>query len=264
MTDTASAAPAAPFTIATWNLKCATRPRRWTSAFVDAVTGLDADIVVLTEYASPTSECRFAQSLREAGFCHTCVTSRVDGQNQVLIASRHEMQRGELRAAAVIGPAVPPNFLHVVVPDLGVDILGLRIPDYSGDRLRRHATWDWLELAAKKLVAGQAVLIGDFNADIRYKPAHCGDRFKRLTATGWQHAEPVGWSYWNPSGHAARLDHLLVSPRRMVESVRYVSESGGHALVGRKPGRPLGDLQPVAENALSDHAALVGRITARA
>ena len=92
-------------------------------------------------------------------------------------------------------------------------------------------------------------IAGDFNTDVSYPRARCGDRPARLVASGWQHAAPpAGASYYTLRNEGKRIDHAFVSQHFAIQQACYVTESAGHRLIG-KPA-----------DALSDHAALVADI----
>ncbi|NLX49079.1 MAG: endonuclease/exonuclease/phosphatase family protein [Methanospirillum sp.] len=136
--------------------------------------------------------------------------------------------------------------LHVRARDLELDILGLRIPDYSRTPARRRECWDWIESVARAMLLHPSVILGDFNTDPTYSPARCGDRFRRMEAEGWHHAKPPGSSYWTPGGGRGRqLDHAFFSPHFRIAGAGYVRASNGFAFAGKGP------------DALSDHAALL-------
>jgi endonuclease/exonuclease/phosphatase family metal-dependent hydrolase len=126
-----------------------------------------------------------------------------------------------------------------------LDVLGIRIPDFSRAPRLRRATWDWVEAAAASMLDRRAVILGDLNTDPEYPPSRCGERFEKMAAIGFTHATPKdGASYWTLEGEPKRLDHGFVSPRLRIERAAYVAQAGNHVLAGSKPS-------------LSDHAALV-------
>ena len=151
---------------------------------------------------------------------------------------------GPIRAPE-IARSVPSNALQVRLPNEGIDILGLRVPDYSKDPRTKRACWDWVIDTANSLKDRPSVLIGDFNTDPKYSKSRCGDCFGKLTDAGWQLASPPpGGSYWSLNGHSVRIDHAFVSRHFTIAAAAYVSESHGHIFAGNAP------------DVFSDHAAL--------
>jgi endonuclease/exonuclease/phosphatase family metal-dependent hydrolase len=127
-----------------------------------------------------------------------------------------------------IDVSVPSNVLHVRLARL--EILGLRIPDYSRRLALRRECWSWIHKVAEEMLHGPSVIIGDFNTDPAYPPAKCGDCILALVASGWIWAEASGWSYTSPTGAVRRLDHAFVSPHLRVTGAEYVrSTQSDHA-----------------------------------
>lgn len=204
-------------------------------------------MIVLTEFVPGPSRAAFLEQLRAGGLSHVLVSNAPSdkGFNHLLIAAREPLSVGPLAPPPGIDPHVCTNALHARLPGRGLDVLGIRIPDFSRMPGLRRSTWDWIEAAASLLGERSAVILGDFNTDPAYPPSRCGDRFQRMAALGWQHAAPPeGASYWTPRRAPRRLDHALASPRLDVNNANYVTSVHGYTLAG-------------GEGALSDHAALV-------
>ncbi len=230
-----------------WNLNHRARPRVVPEGVSRAIAALAPDVAVLTEYVSRNSHERFIGQLAALGLPHAMASGKVPGQNQVLVASRQRFERGSLRAPD-IEPAFPPNVLHVTLPEAGVGILAMRVPDYSHKAPLRRACWDWIESTAATVRHAPFVILGDLNIDPGYPPKQCGDRIPRLVASGWHWAlPPQGGSFWPlKGGTPKRLDHAVVTRHFHRVSAAYVEEVDGIRL-GARGGR----------GALSDHAALV-------
>lgn len=231
--------------LVTWNLNHRTHQKRIPAAVVDALAALEPDLVVLTEYVHGPARASFLEALAGAGLGHHALSVPTPGENHVLIAARAPLERGDILAPS-IAPAVPSNALHVRSAALGVDVLGMRLPDYSRAPATRRACWDWILATADAAKDRPFVILGDLNTDPAYPRSRCGDRIVMLVDQGWHHALPAeGDSYWGPGGAARRLDHAFVTPHFTVTAATYVASVDGHLLGGRGP------------QALSDHAALV-------
>lgn len=231
--------------IVAWNINSRARAKAFRDGFVEALSALEADLVVLTEYVTHDSHEMALDKLAGAGLRHRLSTEPTTGENQVLILSRWELIRGKITGPPIY-PSVPSNVLHVHVPEAGLEVLGLRMTDLREWPKLRRAWWDWLESVAEQCVNRPFLIAGDMNTDATYSRARCGDRPARLVAGGWQHAAPSeGASYYTTTNLPKRIDHAFVTKLFCVREARYATESGGHRLMG-KPAE-----------ALSDHAALV-------
>lgn len=210
-----------------------------------AIDALAPDAIVLTEYVPSRSSDAFVEQLRAFGLGHTLMSKETERENHVLIASRTWMEPGEIFAPP-IARSVPSNALHVRLPENGLEILGIRVPDYSREPPIRIKCWEWIEETMAIAIRRPFIVLGDFNTAPHYSRARCGDRIGKLQSNGWQFASPAeGASYWTPKGHAVRIDHAFVSPHFVIRNARYVTEVGEYVFAGKRPG------------ALSDHAALV-------
>jgi hypothetical protein len=92
------------------------------------------------------------------------MSKRALKENQVLIDSNTTLECGKILAPTNIDKSLLSNVLHVLLPEKGFDIIGLRVPDYS---------------------------------EPDDSQAKCGDRINQLKDNGWQHSIPIsGASYW--------------------------------------------------------------------
>jgi len=134
--------------IIAWNINHRTLEMAIPDQMVEALVSLTPDVIVRTEYVHGPSRGSFLATLAKHGFGHWCVSDPWPQENQVLIAARTDLERGSIRAPE-IDRSVPSNVLHVHLPQDGVEILGLRVPDHSKDAKTKRACWDWiLETAA--------------------------------------------------------------------------------------------------------------------
>jgi endonuclease/exonuclease/phosphatase family metal-dependent hydrolase len=235
--------------IVAWNINHKAREKKIPEQLAEAIASLGPDVIVLTEYVQGLSRNAFHASLAHHGFCNWLVSECRPRENHVLVAARTALERGSIRAPE-IAPSVPPNALHVRLPQEGLEILGLRVPDYSKDPKTKRACWNWIIETAASVKDRPFVMIGDCNTDPKYPPNKCGDCIKRLVDDGWQLASPAeGSSFWTLNGHSVRIDHAFVSRLLVVEGASFVTKFDRHAFAGEEPG------------ALSDHAALSIDIT---
>ncbi|HEX4825835.1 MAG TPA: endonuclease/exonuclease/phosphatase family protein [Candidatus Polarisedimenticolaceae bacterium] len=230
-----------------WNLNHRVSKKVIPPLTVSAITAARPDVLVLTEYVEGPSHEWFVRELDDAGLSHVLISAEFEGNNRVLIAARRPLFPGPLQAPP-LDSSSPPNSLHVVVPELELNVLGIRMPAFEGrgaGRLR-NAWWDWMAEAAATIREGQAVLAGDLNTDPERRGPSGGIRLQRLVASGWRRALPLdGHSWWDLRGRGYRLDHVFVTPTLELIGAEYVTRFGDHQLVGRKNGFS------------SDHAALL-------
>ncbi len=213
-------------------------------AMVQVVGRLDPDLIIFTEYVPGPSNDEFLNGLAECGLSHVRQSDYVPRENAVLIASRMPLKKGTL-SGPPIHKSIPSNVLHVVVDELDLDLVGIRIPDYSRDPETRRACWDWVLSIREQLNARNSMMIGDFNTDPKYPPSRCGDRIEMLSHKGWECASPEeGVSYWSLKGSPCRIDHAFVSGNAIIRRSAYIAACGEYVLAS------------VNHDGLSDHAAI--------
>jgi endonuclease/exonuclease/phosphatase family metal-dependent hydrolase len=229
--------------LVTWNVNHRIREKALSPNLAAAIFSLGPDVLILTEFVPGHTREIFYESLANWGLKFRLCSAKTDKQNHVMIFSRSRLEAGDIFAPP-ISPAVPSNVLHVRVVDLGMEVLGVRIPDFSKDPSLRRECWEWILHTAEHIKDRPFVILGDFNTDPRYPKSRCGDRIAMLVDQGWQHAIPLsGASFWTLKGAPVRIDHGFVSRHFAVISAEYVRSNGEFVFAGRQ--------------GLSDHAALV-------
>lgn len=237
--------------IATWNLNNRVGRVRFRPDAAKAVADLDADVLVLTEYFPQEHHDAFAACLVAGGWKEPLISREpAEKANRVLITARLRFERVKL-ALPDQDEQFPANMLAVRVPDVGISILGLRVPYYSGDSFPRlRPSWDWIEATAATMVAEPSVIVGDLNVGLKSTKRRCGDAFRRMLESGWQRANPTGPGGFMKNGAHSEIDHLLASTSCDIHSARYVTTLGERVLAGTR-------------EALSDHALLVADVVPR-
>lgn len=206
-----------------WNLNHRAARRNFPEWVAEAVSGEAPDVVVFTEYVEGPRHDGFLAALSSHGLHHASVSSPCHRQNQVLIASREPHARGGIEAPP-IHPSVPPNTLHVRLEQSGVDILGFRMPAFTGRESHlKRPTWNWLLEVATSLRSSPAIIAGDFNTAPGDSDSDCGDCLDTLARTGWQHARPAdGYSWRHRRSERGRaIDHAFLSPSLELKSSAY-------------------------------------------
>ncbi|KKH50170.1 endonuclease/exonuclease/phosphatase family protein [Methanosarcina sp. 1.H.A.2.2] len=231
----------------TWNINHRTCNKKIPYHMAKAIASLTPDVIVLTEYVPGSSHQIFIEQLDSYGFTHHFMSKRALKENQVFIAANTKLECGNILAPTNIDKSLPSNVLHVLLPEKGFNILGLRMPDYSKLPKIKRQCWDWIQKIAEENVDLPFVIMGDFNTDPVDSKAKCGDRINQLRDNGWQHSMPSsGASYWAiRNGSGRRLDHAFVSRHFDVMATEYISESSSYVFAGKK------------SEAMSDHAVLL-------
>jgi endonuclease/exonuclease/phosphatase family metal-dependent hydrolase len=133
------------------------------------------------------------------------------------------------------------NFLHVIVPALGIELVGLRVPAYA-NRGYLDAYWKRLIAVIASARTRTILFIGDFNADPD-STYHIGAKqFAELRETGWLLPSPAGMHSFK-SG--TRIDHVVASSSFSPLHASYVDAISNIPLCG------------AAKVAVSDHAPIV-------
>jgi len=232
--------------LAAWNVAHQIRQRPFPADVLRAFLTLRPDVVISTEYVPGPDHKRVVADLKAEGFECVHISARVERQNQVLVATRLPSEPGNWSAPA-IRPQVPPNFLHVIISELDLNIVGLRVPMFvSGDTASEHQYRDWLRDQAETWGTRSTVVIGDLNVG-PHKPRSWQWRsLQSFSESGWSPVTPdIGWSFMSKTGQSARIDHALLSPTLASLDSSYVAEAADVVLAGRHPPAP------------SDHAVLV-------
>jgi exonuclease III len=215
--------------IVAWNILHGGGARRMPEVVL-SLLGLDPDLVVLTEYRT-TVGGQIRGVLADHGLSHQACTDPPRGVNGVLIASRRSVRvrPDSLDAGHPDGQSAwHRRWLEVLLPDLGLSLAGLHIPD-EGRPTERAAFWQGVVGVARRRVSEPSVLIGDFNTgrpmvDGRAGAFTCAELLGTLWTLGyrdawrelhpnaheptWVGAGPVG----TPWGGALRIDAAFVSP----------------------------------------------------
>jgi exonuclease III len=225
--------------IVSWNLAHQTYNRPLRDGFLPAIAQLRPDVLLLNEYVHGTHASDFETGLRQLGLTHHLVSNRLEKNNQVLIASRHELQRGDLTGPETESKGGESNFLHVRIPKLDVEVVGVRVPAYQDEAVLRKY-WEDLTTLISRAANRRIVFAGDFNADPESEHYIGGKYLAHLSWKDWAISEADGESFYTGS----RLDHALVSSGLAIKSSAYLRELDGKLICG--PGSQY----------VSDHAAL--------
>jgi endonuclease/exonuclease/phosphatase (EEP) superfamily protein YafD len=117
---------------------------------------------------------------------------------------------------------------------IGLSIVGARVPWYSSETKTAHSrplAWEWLKTTADSLKFVPAIIIGDLNVTASARI------FRRTFTEPWQRAAHEEDTFVGHSGKKSAIDHIIATDHCILSEAR------------------------VEKHALSDHAALVSRVT---
>ena len=235
-----------------WNVNHRAARRPIPPWLIRAIAAESPDVVSLTEYVVGPDHDRFLGELANSGLLHSALTARLNGSNQVLVASREPLTPGAVQGAT-FNENIPPNFLNVQMMGTGLDVIGFRMPAYvREERPVKRLTWEWLIDAVRPLREHPTVLLGDFNTAFGDPPSRCGDCLDAMIANGWVPAVPTdgfSWRGYN-GGTGRRIDLAFLSPsvKELAVSYSWSFRDLGEEASAMRVGRP-------------DHAMLLLEVT---
>jgi hypothetical protein len=198
------------------------------------LTALEPDMVIVAERLPHSGRQRLLAAMAAVGLEHQLAPEAGPQQRRMLIASRMKLVAGVLKAD-MSGCHRPPDVLHAYAPDGGLDVLGLRIADGGTRASTRHDSWKWLLRAAAVLKHRRAVMLGDFELDVRHDHAAAQNQLRHLTGNGWQRAvQADGADYCTTGDAGLRLDHAFLSPSIQRIDARYALAVAGIRLAGTR------------------------------
>ena len=232
-------------TIAAWNLHHATDERKIPDEVTTVIESLKPDVLVLTEYVDGASRLGFKDALRSRlGFNQKIgISETVVGQNHVLIASKASQVAPPVRLPCpTFTKAAETNFLHRYLPDIGLDVVGFRVPDYK-PAAQRASYWEQLEVCILAARDRNAVFIGDFNWQPSEKRTASALAIKRIKQAGFQVVTPdEPWSFINAKGTGtSKIDHAVLTPSLSCRAARYIYKEGDVVLAGPSRDKPVSD-----------------------
>jgi len=198
--------------ILAWNVHGGSHP-----GVVDVLRGSNADLVVLSD-CHPNHYLRIGGALRDQGFTWLAGSNQ-SGRTGLLLASRQEMRPGPTQSSTL-----PAHWMHVVLPDAYMSVVGVYGPLYRAGTTRLVPRfWEGLLEAAETLANSPALIVGDLNTapascdSSTRQPLQAAKYLQKLQEAGWRdayreiHGAAEAYSYWNYQG-SFRIDHAA-SPR---------------------------------------------------
>lgn len=238
--------------IATWNLNNRVGRVRFRPEAANAAVALGADVLVFTEFFPQLHEKRFRETLSSAGWTEQLMSpTPTEVANRILIASKFPVNPLQIEFPA-FDQQFPANLAAVLIPSIGLSIVGVRVPAYSAQEssLLLQA-WEWIETTAALLSGCPAIILGDLYVSTGSTASRGGDQFRRILANGWKRASPTeGATFFGHNGRTSEIDHILATDHCTISEAVCIKTAGGFELCD-------------SQDAISDHAALLCQIEPR-
>lgn len=178
------------------------------------LAGLDADLLVLTEFKSGLLGDELKALLADAGYPYLLSHKQAPFKLGTAIASRRLVTVVELPI-----PSPTETWRSIGVGIDGMHVFGFYFPLNEA----KITYWDWLLANAEKLRNQDVILLGDFNTGkIRIDEAgetfDCQDKHEALENLGyvdtWRAAYPKerDYTWYSSAGNGFRLDYIWASP----------------------------------------------------
>jgi hypothetical protein len=121
---------------------------------------LGSDVLVFTEFSPQQYEDRFRTALANAGWSEQLMSAQPsEVSNRVLVASKLPLAPLTLDLPT-FDQQFPANLLGVTLRSLGLSVLGVRVPAYSGRTAHLlFPAWEWLEATTASLKRSPSVII---------------------------------------------------------------------------------------------------------
>jgi len=233
-----------PMKLVAWNLGHQCREDPIHANFCEAIEELDPDVLLLNEYVHGESRRAMLANLSLSGLPNLKVSPRLNGNNQVLIASRYALEQGDLTGPRSKDQGGEANFLHVKLPQSNLELVGIRAPAYAGTELRSY--WEALMALIRSCASRRIVFIGDFNTDPDSLSRPTARHLRALRDEGWSVPSPAGdWSFMSKKSVGTRIDHVVASAPIRVLSAAYVANTARHVLASASKGSGISDHAPI-------------------
>lgn len=209
---------------------------------VEAIAKLQPDVLTLNEYVHGETRAPLLKALASLGLEHVQVSQRLNGNNQVLVASKHRIDRGDIAGPQTDDAGGESNFLHVILQHAELEFVGVRAPAYESSVVLRDY-WQKLIEIVRNAKDRRILFIGDLNADPDKVRGVGSPYLNSLRKEGWCVPSPSGpWSFVSGS----RIDHVVAAPGVSIGTAEYVCEVEGVTIASQTTGESI-----------TDHAALV-------
>lgn len=227
--------------VISWNLNHRTIEKPIPDTVVDFFRLKNPDIIILNEFVDGVSRDIFKNDLKDLGYEHQQISDKLDIHNQIFIASKHEIQAGDLEAPQ-LDDASKSNFLHATVPQANIELVGFRAPYYKTAALRKEH-WGQVYTIMNSVGSRPICFIGDVNTDPFRDSPRALKEVSLPDAEQFIAPNPQGdWSYKSINGkHTSRIDHAFISSALEYANPEYITTFGDITLAGSKADQPITD-----------------------
>lgn len=221
--------------VATWNVGHRITRKPIPPEMGEALIALDADVVFLNEFVDGAPDRdRLRDQLRAAGYSYFAISDAPPRHNQVFAASRFPIDVGDIAAPTEPDSHAETNFLHILLPDSDIELIGLRAPAYKSAAERREY---WSDLTSTLQIYQNRALVvaGDLNLDPFKGVSAYSDSVEFPDAEMYCAVRPEGpWSFvsLHDASRNSRIDHVLHGEKVILSDVRYCYDAGGIQLAG--------------------------------
>lgn len=205
--------------ILAWNLNHRAAARAVPAWVPAAIAAESPDVLVCTGYVRGEGHDRFLAALRAEGLRHSDVTAPLPGSPEVVVvAARESLLGGAVHPPSNAHPAVSSGFVHAILQDSGVHVLGFHAPEGGASPPPRGKACAWLPDALESLLGEPAILVADLAATLDGDPPSDDDAcIERLLSRGWRLAGPRDEERdVAPRDGPRHVIRALVSPRLRV------------------------------------------------
>ena len=231
--------------IASWNLNHRTIEKPIPAEALRFFAAFGADLLVLNEFVDGHSRQQFRSELEKNGYKHQLVSSKIGKQNQIFVASKIAISRGDLNPPQQDDAAIT-NFLHITIDGTSLEIVGFRAPAYESST-ERHSYWQELAAIMRSVGSRPIIFIGDVNYDPFSGITASVPEIRFDLAGSYSIPNPKGeWSFISLDGkNRTRIDHAIVADGVKVAHAEYFSSYDGISLADSH-----------GKGAITDHAVL--------
>ncbi len=217
--------PGEPIRVLAWNIQHGGGPLR-TPHIALALLEARPDIVVLTEFRGSRGG-QIAGILHDHGLRHALRSPADPRCNGVCLCARWPLEPGPDAGAFADRPDLATRWADASIPDLGLRVTGVHVPDaVRGDAravARKSLFWQRLNRSAVSSTGSDRVVVGDFNTgrpgiDESGRTLTSAAHLGRLETMGFADAYRLlhegrrEYTWHSPTGSGFRLDHAYVSP----------------------------------------------------
>ncbi len=205
--------------ILTWNIEHGGSSR--IDDILQTLVNHNPDLIVLTEFRA-VNEIQIRDRLKNAGWYFQLSSNPEAKTNGIFIACKEPIELYEIEQNRL--PNAQHRWLNVLVPRLGLYILGVHIPGAT-DKWGKEDFWKAVVQYAGDRIDTQSIIIGDFNTGLKIDsegtPFALRKYMEKLANIGWidawrmKHPLERDFTWFSRVGNGFRLDYAFITPLLM-------------------------------------------------